>query len=183
MSRTIGGLCDENTYGSIILEPQGNSSIMGMTQRFPTGELWGLNSQPFRTEVRPVFKGDPQNFDYVGMISVEKLFVRTLENYVRIAVGEYQFRPPFVVEAGGTGLLGVLAAVPSVEVPSGEFVGPFRSPAFEKRYVLEDVHPHQISDVLRQFFDEFYDLAACSRSEVLTDAHVTANQIPPRTPT
>jgi hypothetical protein len=182
MSRTIGGLTDENSYGSIILDPQGNSSIVGMTQGFPTGELWGLNSQPFFTGARAVFKGDPQTFDYVAMFNVEKIFVRTLENYVRVAVGEYQLRPPFVIEAGGTGLLGVSAAVPSVEVPSGEFVGPFRSPSFERRYVLEDVHPHQISDVLRQFFDEFYDLAACSRSAVVTDAHVAANQIPPRTP-
>lgn len=183
MSLTIGGLAAENSYGSIILDPQGNSSILGMAQGFPTGELWGLNSQPFRTSIRPVYKGDPQNCDFVVMIGVEKLFVRTLENYIRVAVGEYQLRPPFVVEAGGTGLLGVLAGVPSIEVPGGEFVGPFRSPSFEKRYVLEDVHPHQISDVLRKFFDEFYDLAACSRSAVLTDAHVAANQIPPRTPT
>jgi hypothetical protein len=176
MSLTIGGLAAENSYGSIILDPHVNSTIGGMTQGFPTGELWGLNSQPFRT-------ASPEKLDYLRMISVEKLFVRTLENYIRIAVGEYQLRPPFVIEAGGTGLLKVLAGVPNVEIPNGEFVGPFRSPSFEKRYVLEDVRPHQISDVLRQFFDEFYDLAACSRSAVLTDAHVAANELPPRSPT
>jgi hypothetical protein len=181
MSLTVGGLAAENGYGSIILDPQGNSSIVGMTQGFPTGELWGLNSQPFRTAAHTFSKVEPQNFDYLGMISLEKLFVRTLENYIRVAVEEYQLRTPFVVEAGAMGLMGVLAGVPSVEFPSGEFVGPFRSPSFEKRYVLEDVHPHQILDVLRQFFDEFYDLAACSRSMVLTDALVAANGLPPRT--
>ena len=182
MSLIIGGLAAENSYGSIIFDPQGNSSIVGMTQGFPTGELWGLNSQPFRSMASPVFGGGPQNLEYLGMISAEKLFVRTLENYVRIAVGEYQLRPPFVVEAGATGLLDVLAAVPSIEVPSGDFVGPFRSISFEKRYVSEGVQPNHISDLLRQFFDEFYDQAACSRSAVLTDAHVAANQLPPRTP-
>jgi hypothetical protein len=183
MSLTIGGISAENSHGSIILDPHGNSSIAGMTQGFPTGELWGLNSQPFRTATRPVFKGNPHSVDYLGMISVEKLFVRTLENYISIALGEYQLRPPFVVEAGGTGLLGVFAGVPSIEIPSGEFAGPFRSASFEKRYVLEDVQRDQISDVLRQFFDDFYDLAACSRSRVLTHAHIAENQLPPRTTT
>jgi hypothetical protein len=178
MSLTIGGLAAENTYGSIVIDPKGNSSIAGMTQGFPTGELWGVNSQPFVTTAEG-FKIR----DYVGMISVEKLFIRALENYIRIAVGEYQLHPPFVVEAGGNGLQDVYAGVPSKEVSSGQLEGPFRSPSFEKRYVLEDVHPNLISDVLRQFFDEFYDLAACSRSAVLTDAHVVANELPPRTMT
>lgn len=182
MSLTIGGLSADNGYGSIIIDPLGNSEIAGMTQGLPTGELWGLNSQPFRKEARGPFRGEPQSLDFVGMISVEKLFVRTLENYIKIAVEEYQLRPPFVIEAGGTGLFGIYAAVPSIEFSGGQFVGPFRSPSFEKRYVLEDVRPHQVSDVLRQFFDEFYDLAACSRSTVLTDAHVVGNGLPPRTP-
>lgn len=182
MSLIIGGLPAQNSYGSIILDPLTRSLIQGMTQGFPTGELWGLNSQPFRTETRPVFKGNPEKFDYLGMISVEKLFARTLENYVKIAVDEFQLGPPFIVEAGAAGLLGVVAGVPSVQYPNGEFVGPFRVPSFQKRYVLTDVRPHHLSDILRQFFDEFYDLAACSRSEVLTDAHVAANQLPARTP-
>jgi hypothetical protein len=39
MSLTTGGLPAENSYGSIIFDPQGNSSIVGMTQGFPTGAL------------------------------------------------------------------------------------------------------------------------------------------------
>jgi hypothetical protein len=183
MSRTIGGLPAENSYGSIIFDAIGNSSISGMTQGFPTGELWGLNSQQFHVTARHGFGGDAEELDYLSMVSVEKLFVRTLENYVRIAVEQYQLRPPFVVEAGATGLLGVFAAVPNAEIQRGELVGPFRSLSFEKSCVLEDIHAHQRADVLRQFFDEFYDLAACSRSAVLTDAHVDFNELPPRTPT
>jgi hypothetical protein len=84
MSLTIGGLANENDHGSIILDPQGNSSIVGMTQGFPGGELWGLNSQPFRTTTGGYnFRGNQQTVDFLGMITVEKLFVRTLENYMR----------------------------------------------------------------------------------------------------
>lgn len=177
----IGGLVADNSYGSIIIDPLSSSTIQGMTEGFPTGELWGLNSQLFRIDQRTVFREETQRTTYISMIGVEKLFVQTLENYIWIAVEEYQLRPPFVIGAGGTGLMGVFAHVPSVEVSQGELVGPFRSPSFEKRYVLEDVQPHHISDVSRQFFDEFYDFAACSRSAVLTDAHVSANGLPPRT--
>ena len=183
MSLTIGGLATDNNYGSIIFDPLGATTIAGMTQGFPTGELWGLNSQPFRTDQRRVLRGDLNEINYLGMISVEKLFVRTLENYVRIAFDEYQLRPPFVVEAGGTGLFGVFAVVPSVEFSSGQFVGPFRTPSFVKRYVLDDVQPSWISDLLRQLFDEFYDLAACSRNQVLTDSLVSANGLPSLKPT
>ena len=161
---------------SLILMATRQSS--GMTQGFPTGELWGLNSQPFCTRTDALFlKMNHKYFDYIGMISVEKLFVRTWKTTSGLPLKSINSALLSSLEAGGTGLLGVLAAVPSVEIPGGEFVGPFRSPSFEKRYVLEDVHPHQISDVLRQFFDEFYDLAACSRSAVLSDAHVVSEQI------
>jgi hypothetical protein len=49
-----------------------------------------------------------------------------------------------------------------------------------RRYELQDTQDAAVLDILRQFFDELYDLAECSRSDVLTDEYVRKNNIPPR---
>jgi hypothetical protein len=43
-----------------------------------------------------------------------------------------------------------------------------------------DIQHDTLFDRLRRFFNELYDLAEVSRSEVLTEEHVRKNDIPPR---
>jgi hypothetical protein len=45
---------------------------------------------------------------------------------------------------------------------------------------LPDIQRVTLFDGQRRFFDELYDLAEVSRSEVLTDEHVSKSDIPPR---
>jgi hypothetical protein len=49
------------------------------------------------------------------------------------------------------------------------------------RSELSDIREGAIFNVLRAFFNELYDLAECSRADLLTDEIVRRNGIPPRT--
>jgi hypothetical protein len=91
-----------------------------------------------------------------------------------------KLRPPFVIELGAVGLKGVYMGAPHPEFSSGHYYGPFREDALVRRYDLQDTEGPALLDILRQFFDELYDLAECSRSDVLTDEYVSKNEIPPR---
>jgi hypothetical protein len=172
MSLTIGGLPSTNSYGWIIIDANSNSITKAISQAFPKGELWGINSQAFS-------KGSPKTA--LGVISAEKLYTRTLENYVSVAVLEMKLRPPFIVELGAVGLNGVYLGAPHPELPSGHYYGPIREPSLVHRSELSDIKEGALFNILRTFFNELYDLAECSRPDLLTDEIVRRNGIPPRT--
>ena len=50
-----------------------------------------------------------------------------------------------------------------------------------RNYDLAKTDREAQREILRNFFDEVYDLAEISRSAILTDNHVVANDIPRRT--
>jgi hypothetical protein len=45
---------------------------------------------------------------------------------------------------------------------------------------LQGATREALYDVLRQFFDELYDLAECSRPDMLTDELIRLNDLPER---
>jgi hypothetical protein len=51
---------------------------------------------------------------------------------------------------------------------------------FQQRYCLSDLSDAEITEVLRSYFIEFYDLAASKRADALTDALVAAHNLPHR---
>ena len=116
----------------------------------------------------------------IGIISAERICARALENYVSAATSEMNLRPPFVVELGAVGLRDVFMGAPHPEFTGGHYYGPIREASLVRRYELRNAQHAALFDVLRQFFNEFYDLAECSRSEILTDEYVRRNDIPPR---
>ena len=63
----------------------------------------------------------------------------------------------------------------------GSYYGPIRDDLLVRRYDLAKTDRAAQREILREFFDELYDLAEVSRSEVLTNEHVHANDIPRRT--
>jgi hypothetical protein len=113
-------------------------------------------------------------------IGVEKLYVRALRNYVKVASLELGLIPPYTVELGAVGIDGVYLLVPGGPFNKGEFVGPIMEPYITKRYSLSETSDHAIKELLRNYFREFYDLATCDRAEVITDDHVSGNDLPPR---
>jgi hypothetical protein len=181
MSLNQGGISSANDYGWIAIDPGSSITTQAITQAFLTGELWGINSQAFRhVPMRLNVASLEEIGTAFGIISAEKIYIRTLENYISVAVSELKLRPPFVVELGAVGLKGVYIAAPHPEF-SSHFYGPIRERALVRRYELSEIKREVLISILREFFDELYDLAECSRSDVLTDEIVHANAIPPRT--
>jgi hypothetical protein len=180
MSSTIGGIASANDYGWAVIDPRGNNTTQGITQAFPTGELWGINSQVFsQVAMRRTIVSQEEATTALGIISAERLYTRALENYVSVATSEIKLKPPFVVELGAVGLRDTYMGAPHPEFSNGHYYGPMREASLVRRYELHDTREAALFDILREFFDDFYDLAECSRSEVLTGEHVRRNGIPP----
>lgn len=184
MSMANGGVTGRNKWGSIIIDPSSSSTTEGITQGFSTGELWGVSCRVFQTELRQRFNANAETIDdtinYIGTIGVERVCVRTLEHYIIVAISEMKLRLPFIVELGAVGLHDVYLAVPGGEFGRAQFVGPIKTHSLTKRYFLSDANRESMMSILRQYFDEFYDLAACSRDEVLTDQLIAAKGLPRR---
>ncbi len=95
MTETIGGVVARNRYGSIIIDPIAKSGIAGLTQGFPAGELWGLNSRLFRPfELNVGFPPQRTQVTIVPVVPLEKIYKRCLTNYLRIASGEFGLNLP-----------------------------------------------------------------------------------------
>jgi hypothetical protein len=89
-------------------------------------------------------------------------------------------RLPYTVELGATGLGLCYLRVPSKEFSSGQLAGPIMKESIAKRYLIYDIKHDTLMNVLRSYFTDFYDLAACSRDDVLTNYIVVANNLPSR---
>ena len=181
MSNALTGIASSNDFGWACIDPSGNTSTKNICQAFTSGELWGISSQVFvQTQIRHFVRPD-EIATVLGVISVEKLCTRTLENFVKVASMVMQLRPPFVVELGIVGTKRVYMGAPHPESSNGSYYGPIRDASLVRRYDLATTDRAAQREILRDFFDELYDLAEVSRSEILTDAHVHANDIPRRT--
>jgi hypothetical protein len=175
MSMVYGGVPKRNQYGSIIVDPVADTSIAALTQGFPTGELWGVNGNVFVRE--RLQHGFPPRSEYgtvIPMIHFEKLHVRVLTNYVAVAASELKLRFPYTIEIGAVGLRDAYLT------GAGMFNGPIMQPSIQSRHSLNDATEASISELLRSYFAKFYDLAACSRVDFLTDAVAAAHGLPRR---
>jgi hypothetical protein len=81
---------------------------------------------------------------------------------------------------GAIGLNGVYLAAPGGPLNTGQFLGPILKDVLQQRYCLSDLSDAEITEVLRSYFIEFYDLAACIRADALTDPLVAAHNLPHR---
>jgi len=180
MSMVVGGLPARNHYGPIIIDPLAATTIAGLTQGFSNGELWGVNGKVFVP--RQIQLGYPPRAEYVTMvpmIAFEKLFVRVLTNYVAIASSELRLTLPYTVELGAFGLNGAYLAVPGAH-GQGELIGPIHESSVTSCHTLGGTSETTVFEVLRSFFIRLYDLAACSRADVLNDGQVAAHGLPRR---
>ena len=181
MSYALAGIASSNDFGWACIDPSGNTAAKNICQAFPSGELWGISSQVFvQTQIRHFVRPDEAAVA-LAVITVEKLCTRTLENFVRVASTVMQLRPPFVVELGIVGTKGIYMGAPHPESSQGHYYGPMRDDLLVRRYDLTKTDSAAQREILRDFFDELYDLAEVSRSKILTDEHVHANDIPRRT--
>jgi hypothetical protein len=177
MSMNSGGTLDRNHYGPIIFEAHDESRLAAVTQGFEGGQLWGLNKRVVSVRYKQSL-ANPHTADRLVNISVvdyEKLLVRALRDFVRVAASEMKLNFPYTVELGAVGVNDGWLAIPGISSK-----GPILTKVLQKQYQLKDGNDDSLKELLRSYFTDFYDLAACSRSEMLTDKIVVANDLPPR---
>jgi hypothetical protein len=175
MSERMGGVNSRNKYGGITFEFQGTDTLTAFTQGFATGELWGVNGYVLRPHT---VNGTEHTI--VPIITFEKIFVKTLTSYVAIATRVFGYSPPFTVVMGVSGLVNAYLTAPGGPLNIGQQIGPIYEPTYQQIETLSATDDTSIKVVLRKFFSSFYDLAAVSRNQILTDAEVTAHDLPPR---
>lgn len=173
----IGGTYGRNEWGSILFDYGGATHIHGLTQGFETGELWGVNGVMFQPQKTKHHRtGAEETIFALPIITVEKVFARTLRNYVRV-MAELDLKPPFTVVMGLTGLRDAYITMPGGPTGRGDWAGPVLRDAFQQTAQIATTEPADIDAVLRNFFNAVYDLAERDRREVLTDSLVRGHEL------
>jgi hypothetical protein len=174
-SAASGGICGRNRFGPIIYDPTGGGifTMDGLTQGLEGGELWGVTGVVFQPMWQRAGLSTKEIFG-IPFFEFEKIYVRTLRNYVKVATMIFGFQPPFTVKFGAVGINGVHLAKP------GRLYGPMMQNEIHKSCVLESDNDGEIMGSLRDYFNDFYDLMAVARSEILSDQEVSAHDLPHR---
>jgi hypothetical protein len=144
-----------------------------LTQGFETGELWGVTETVFARHAlgqAPVWA--------IPTITLEKLYVRVLDNYVKV-LGVLQQNLPYTVEMGIVGMQDAYFTIPGIH-QRGELKGQILQNVFKGRYSINGVSHNDVKNVLQTFFEELYDLADFARSDAYNDDTVAAHDLPPR---
>ena len=179
-SNVSGGITSGNDYGWVNIDPMPNNTTKGITQVFPNGEIWGINSAIFVQYPIQQSIGNNELYTILPMVEFERLCVETCLDYLQFAVSNLERQFPLVVEIGAVGLKGVFISAPTRRVMTQyNFHGPFRVAELIREYEVPDGNRETILDLLRQYFDEVYDHAECVRSKILSDEFVRSQGLPP----
>jgi hypothetical protein len=156
MTRTIGGnMPFRNKYGAITYESSGVNLVpTAFTQLLKNGEIWGVTRE-FWTP----YNGE----DVVVMGDVENRIREGLGNFVAVACDELKLEPPFNVEIGMIGLLGMRMALP--QQPNRNPYANSLSDVIQdgEEYVggtLKDRNPSFQASIIREFMRKAYALVA-----------------------
>jgi hypothetical protein len=168
-----------NRHGAIYYKAATSHDIAAFTQGFASGELWGMNNRVFELQQ---FRSAPrelaQEVQTVHAVVMEKLYVTTLQNYVSVAQKEFRLALPYTVELGIKGINGAHIIFP--RQPAGYAAGPVYEEAFRRVYPLHEPTSEAITDLLRSYFNEFYEeLVGRRRADMIAENFVTSYQLPP----
>jgi hypothetical protein len=181
MSLTNGAFPSRNQYGPISYMPRGQGTISALTQGFATGELWGLNSEVFFHGVRNDFF-DTAEIEYIPVMNLEQLFLKTAFAYVNFLGGDLGLKPPFGIWLGLVGIRDkYLGFPPQTKASPANFFSNERIlvPSFERKYSIDELKDKHVFRALTRFFDEFYELVSLSRSEIIPEAWAERGQVSP----
>lgn len=166
-----------NQHGAIAYLPQGSHHIEALTEGMASGELWGMNATLISRARSPLQVPTEDRVFFIPSVSMEKMYAAVLRNYVRVATELFGLSLPYTIEFGAKGLQGALATFP--EHPFGREEGPIYQDAFRKRFQLASPDEGAINDVLRSFFNAFYEeLLGIRRAEVFEEDFLRANELP-----
>ena len=111
MGRELRGWGHErNASGAIVYEPAVEGQLYHLTQLFLSREIWGVDAFALNETACRNFTQGKSN-GYIASSYIEKMFVETLQNYLKFATEALGLRLPLNVEAGLVGIEGYPIAV------------------------------------------------------------------------
>ena len=162
-SRNAGGWsCGRNRHGafSFYTFDDSRNEVIGLTQLFKTGEIWGIDAYYLNISARNETLGHGK---YIPTGAVETDLLFTLTNYLESARDHLELTPPLELRVGMTQMEGYELAVPK-ELFTGQFAGRILEPAFEHASVIES-YDAKVDEILLPFFKVMYDMAGEVRHE------------------
>jgi hypothetical protein len=154
---------ERNKYG-VYVYYEAYGRILGFTQLFKTGELWGINANCIDKDRLMEHAG--VDFGFFPCVAFEKIFVSTLANYLQFAQDTLKLLLPLKIKAGATNVEGYRMIAPTGMHFSG--TGKFDGRVVEQHITwegtIEDyaMQPHQ---VLRPFFNHVWDACGLERPD------------------
>ncbi len=142
-----GWINERNTYGAYSCD-QEKDRILFFSQLFKTGELWGIDTDAIEKESQ--FKYTGKSFGVIPAEYIEKLFTKTLRNYLIFAQNTLKLPLPLKYIAGLTDIenyrLGFnnryWGTVVEQHITYSEFIDDY------------EIDP---ADILRPFFNHIWD--------------------------
>jgi hypothetical protein len=147
LSASSRGIDGRNRFGPITFDPRSGPAgiIDGLTQGFPSGELWGTTGVVFQPVQQRAF-GLPEREGFaIPVFDFEKIYIRTLQNYRNLLTMVFGLRPPFAVQLGASG-------VNNVYVAKGRLHGPIMDNNIDRSYMLDDASDAEIMKIECVFF-------------------------------
>ena len=151
-----------NRYGSFCFYTfeESRSEVIGMTQLFKSGEMWGIDT--YHMNIRERNKSSSQN-RYIPTSAVESDLICTLENYLRTARDYTKLVPPLELRVGATQIIDHRLAVDPALYANAR-MGKFFEHSFESDCSIES-YDQPAEKILTQFFELMFDQAGVTRIE------------------
>jgi hypothetical protein len=150
-----------NKYGAYVFH-EDDGKISNFTQLFKSGELWGIDAQCIDKKDQMV----KVEFGYFPCVSLEDIFIWTLNNYLKFANDVLEISLPLKFIAGATDVLGYRMTPP----PGMNFTGfeRFAGNVFEDHIVFNGIikdYSQKAQTILRPFFEYVWEECGLKRPD------------------
>lgn len=151
-----------NRYGAFCFYTieASRSEVIGMTQLFKSGELWGIDT--YYLNIRERGKSSSQD-RYIPTSAVEDDLVCTLESYLETARDHTRLVPPLELRVGATQVIDHRLAVDPT-LYSNARMGKFFEHSFESACLIES-YDQPAKEILKGFLELMFDQAGVTRIE------------------
>jgi hypothetical protein len=160
-NQSTGRSFGRNRFGAYTFV-ENKGEILMLTELHKSGELWGIDAYCIDKKIHMEFAG--VTFGYIPCSAFEKVFIRTLANYLTFAERTLKIAPPLRLIAGLTRVQGFRMSVPSSHFSTG-FDGDFVDNHVEYTGSIDD-YGHKPTEILRPFFQHVWRECGLERPDM-----------------
>jgi hypothetical protein len=140
---------ERNRFGGLTFSyeegPDGRR-MFTTSQVFPNREIWGLDA---------TLLSGPKT---IPSIALEELIESALKHYLDVSTKLMGLEPPFLIEAGASGVRGFTMAM-----GSDRYGGPIFQDSVKSRHELGNAGQNDVNEVLLAIFEDFFDAVGEAR--------------------